>query len=363
MPRAQIKSFNITILVFLCFLLATSVAMVYSATHSAEYSSIYSNYYLKQLMWVLVGLAVMFVVSRISYVIWIELADKIYWITIVLLLILLIFGRSMRWFHIGPFTFQPSELAKITMLFALTRFILDNKGKVDIFHGFLKISGLMAIPLVLIIIQPDLGTGLVFIPLFFCLLYIGKVSTRYIVYCLTLLIPAGIASWYFMKDYQRMRLISFMNPEADPLGSGYSVIQSKIAIGSGGLIGKGFMKGTQSQLNFIPEHHTDFIFSVMGEELGFLGVMVILLFFFAIIMEGIKIAKHAKDQAGSMLAAGVVALITAQLFMNIGMTLGILPVVGVPLPFMSYGGSSMLFSMMLMGVLLNVHTTIKKFSS
>ncbi|MEI7903785.1 MAG: rod shape-determining protein RodA [Candidatus Firestonebacteria bacterium] len=361
MPRAQVRTFNTAILIFLFLLLSISIAMVYSTTHSSEISTVYSNYYLKQLMWAVLGTALMFLVSRISYTIWIELAGKLYWITIAMLLALLIFGRSMRWFHIGPFTFQPSEFAKVTMLFALTRFILDNKGKVDVLMGFAKISLLLGLPLVLIVIQPDLGTGLVFIPLFFCLLYVGKVSTRYIVYSISLLIPAGVASWYFMKDYQRMRLISFMNPEADPLGSGYSIIQSKIAIGSGGLFGKGFMKGTQSQLNFIPEHHTDFIFSVIGEELGFFLVLVIIMLFFAIIMEGIKIAKHAKDMEGSMLAAGVVALITTQLFMNIGMTLGILPVVGVPLPFMSYGGSSMLFSMMLIGVLLNVNNTIKKF--
>ena len=270
----------------------------------------------------------------------------------------------MRWFHIGPFTFQPSELAKFTMPLALSRFILDNKGKSEVLEGLIKIGVMTVIPLVLIIVQPDLGTGLVFVPLFFCLLYVGGVSLRYLGYLITLLvISAPVYYFTLMKTYQKNRLLSFLTPESDPLGNGYSIIQSKIAVGSGSIFGKGFMKGTQSQLNFIPEHHTDFIFSVVGEEMGFLLVFLLLVVYLMLILEGLKIAMHAKDKAGMLLASGVVTLLTTQLFMNIGMTIGILPVVGVPLPLLSYGGSSLLFTMALIGILLNVHASIKKFSS
>ena len=364
MPRAPVKTFNLVILSCVVLLLAFSVLMIYSATNSVEYRALYKTFYLRQILWSAIGLCVMFVVSLINYSTWIEIADKLYWFTVVLLILLLFFRGSMRWFHIGPFTFQPSELAKFTMPLALSRFILDNKGKAEVLEGMIKIGIMTVIPLVLIIIQPDLGTGLVFIQLFFCLLYVGDVSIRYLGYLITLMaVFAPVYYFTLMKSYQKARLLSFLNPESDPLGNGYSIIQSKIAVGSGSIFGKGFMKGTQSQLNFVPEHHTDFIFAVVGEEMGFLLVFILLLVYLMMILEGLKIAMHAKDKAGMLLASGVVSLLTAQLFMNIGMTIGILPVVGVPLPLLSYGGSSLLFTMALIGILLNVHSTIKRSSS
>jgi rod shape determining protein RodA len=358
-----IRSFNLIVIFFLFLLLMIGVLMIYSATNSMEYSAIYHNYYIKQLLWVVIGLAAMFLVSTVNYSIWVENGYFLYALTIILLVMLPLLGRSMRWFHIGPFTFQPSELSKATLLIALTRFISDSKGKMHLLEGLFKASMLIGIPMVLIVIQPDLGTALIFVPLFFCLLYVSGVRGKYLVYSIAGLVMFMPVFWYVMKDYQKKRLFSFINPEADPLGSGYSLIQSKIAIGSGGFFGKGLFKGTQSQLNFIPEHHTDFIFSVIGEELGFIFAVAILLIFYILIMEAIKIAVYAKDKSGQMLATGIVCIFVTQIFMNVGMTMGILPVVGVPLPFVSYGGSSLLFNMVLMGILLNIHSSIKKFSS
>lgn len=365
--KRSLKSFNYVILITVLTLVTIGELLIYSATNSLEYSSLYHNYYLKQLVFIIVSLITMFFVSNVNYHIWIELANKLYIFTVFLLILILIIGKSkaggfVRWFHFGSFSFQPSELCKAALVLAITRFIIDNKGKIALFEGFIKIFCLVGIPLVLIIIQPDLGTAMIFIPLIFFMMFIAGIKLKYLIYSLILIITASPFFWFLMKDYQKRRILSFINPEADPLGSGYSVIQSKIAIGSGGILGKGFLKGTQSQLNFIPEHHTDFVFSVLGEEFGFIGVLIVLCLYYVFVMEGIKIAIHAKDKAGRILATGIISMFVSQVFINIGMTLGILPVVGVPLPFLSYGGSSLLFNMVLIGILFNINSSIKKFS-
>lgn len=357
MPES--KKLNRILLVTVLLLSIIGILMIYSATNNIEYSYFYHNSYLRQLFWILIGFIVMFIISKVNYVVWIEISYKLYFFALFLLVLLFIVGKSkfggLRWFHLGPFSFQPSEFCKVVLILSLTRFIVDNKGKIELIYGLLKTFLMIAIPLVLIVIQPDLGTALIFIPVCFFVLLVGGVRVKYLICSFLSLLILSPLFWHLLKDYQKRRLISFINPESDPLGSGYSIIQSKIAIGSGGIFGKGFLKGTQSQLNFLPEHHTDFIFSVIGEELGLIGVSIVLFLYYLFIMEGVKIAICAKDKAGKILATGVVFMFAIQIFVNIGMTLGLLPIVGIPLPFLSYGGSAFLFSMILVGILLNIH--------
>lgn len=368
LEQQSIRSLNKIILISIGVLCIFSLIMIYSATSTRETTIFRYNFFLKQLVWVCVSFILMLYVSRINYEFWIGHAPWLYYITITLLLILLLIGKnvfgSVRWFHFGPIAFQPSEFAKVGLVLMLTKFIADSKGKIDLLEGMWKTFLLVGIPLALILLQPDLGTTLIFIPMVFFMLFIGGMKKRYLLSTFVLLAAiAPIFYLFLMKDYQKKRIFSFLDPAADPLGSGYSLIQSKIAIGSGGLFGKGLFRGTQSQLNFIPEHHTDFIFSVIGEELGFLLSIVIIFFYYLLIMEGIKIAVYAKNRTSAVLATGIVAIFITQIFINLGMTLGLLPVVGVPLPFVSYGGSSLIFSMFLAGILLNIHMSIKKFSA
>ncbi|MEI6845712.1 MAG: rod shape-determining protein RodA [Candidatus Firestonebacteria bacterium] len=369
LPEKQnLKNLNRVILAVIAILSILSLIMIYSATSTSDATGFKNNFFLKQAIWVIISFAMLILVSNVSYEIWIGLSPWMYYMTIGLLLILLLIGKnvfgSVRWFHLGPIAFQPSEFAKASLVLMLTKFISDNKGKIDLLEGMGKTFVIIGVPMSLILLQPDLGTTLIFIPMVFFMLFISGMKKRYLLSTFGLLAAiAPIFYFFLMKDYQKKRITSFLNPESDPLGSGYSLIQSKIAVGSGGFFGKGLFKGTQSQLNFIPEHHTDFIFSVIGEELGFAGAVVILFLYYMLIMEGIKIAIYAKDRTSTILATGIVSIFITQVFVNIGMTLGILPVVGVPLPFLSYGGSSLLFSMFLAGILLNIHRSIKKFST
>ena len=365
--KQSIKSLNKTVLVVIGLLSLMSLVMIYSATSGQEAATFKFNFFWKQLLWVVGSFIMLILVAQVNYEVWLGLSPYMYYSTIGLLLVLLIVGRtvigSVRWFHIGPVAFQPSEFAKVALTLMLTKFIADNKGKIDLLQGMLKTFAIVSVPMFLILIQPDLGTAMIFIPMIFFMLFISGMKKRYLIGTFGLLAAVTPLFWLVMKDYQKTRVFSFLNPEADPLGSGYSLIQSKIAIGSGGLFGKGLFNGTQSQLNFIPEHHTDFIFSVVGEELGFVGAIVMLFLYYILIMEGIKIAIYAKDRGSTILATGIVTIFITQVFVNIGMTLGLLPVVGVPLPFMSYGGSSLIFSMFLTGILLNINMSIKKFSA
>ena len=368
LEKQRLKSLNKIILIVIAVLSVLSLVMIYSATSTVEATGFKNNFFVKQAIWVVISFFMLIIVSTISYEVWIGLSPWMYYITVGLLLILLLVGKnvfgSVRWFHLGPIAFQPSEFVKASLVLMLTKFIADNKGKIDLLEGMGKTFILIGIPMSLILLQPDLGTTLIFIPMIFFMLFISGMKKRYLITTFALLAAlAPIFYFFLMKDYQRKRITSFLNPEGDPLGSGYSLIQSKIAVGSGGFFGKGLFKGTQSQLNFIPEHHTDFIFSVIGEELGFLGAVIILFLYYLLIMEGIKIAIYSKDRTSTILATGIVSIFITQVFVNIGMTLGILPVVGVPLPFLSYGGSSLLFSMFLAGILLNINLSIKKFSA
>jgi rod shape determining protein RodA len=258
------------------------------------------------------------------------------------------------------FSFQPSELVKLTIIIALARYFSEKDTERELGLGDLIGPVLIvAVPSLLILKQPDLGTALFLVILLMSVVMLFKIRRKLIM----LFTGSGIIViplfWFFLKDYQRKRILTFLNPELDPLGSGYHIIQSIIAIGSGGMFGKGYLKGTQTQLKFLPEQQTDFVFSVFAEEWGFLGVLILIFLFLALILWGLKIARRSKDMSGMMMAYGVTMYVFWEIFINIGMVLGILPVVGIPLPFMSYGGSSMVVLMMGIGLLINV--SIRRF--
>ncbi len=284
--------------------------------------------------------------------------------TVVMLALVDIVGRTtlgaQRWISLGPLgSFQPSELAKIALIITLAKHIDGIKDPRD-WPTVFPILVHVAVPVVLILKQPDLGTALVVGAILAAMLFVGGAPLRMLG---TLAVGVGAVSpvlWHFLHDYQRRRLLSFLDPGLDPLGTGYALIQSKIAIGSGQLLGKGLHHGTQTLLHFIPEQHTDFIFTVIGEELGFVGAMLMLGLFAVWLWRGTAIAMEAKDRLGMLMAVGVTAMVGFHVFINVGMTIGLMPITGIPLPFISHGGSALLLMFMATGLLLNVGMRRKK---
>jgi rod shape determining protein RodA len=283
----------------------------------------------------------------------------VYGVALCCLIAVLAYGMitagAQRWVKLGSISFQPSEFVKISLILSLAKFFAvppDRKGYSlrDLSYPFL----LLGVPLLLILKQPDLGTAIILFLIFFSILLFVKVRWSSM---LTLVI-GGMSVvpilWRFLKEYQKKRIITFFNPDLDPLGAGYHIIQSKIAVGSGGILGKGFMNGTQCKLGFLPEQQTDFIFSALTEEWGLVGSVFVVGIYFALILWGLRIAVESKDRFGAIVAFGVVSMLFWHVFINVGMVLGIMPVVGIPLPLLSYGGSFLLSTLAGVGLLLNV---------
>jgi rod shape determining protein RodA len=281
-------------------------------------------------------------------------------VVVVLLLLVLVAGKTSmgatRWLHLGFFNIQPSEPMKIVIIMTFARFFTSFQTMQGLSLRELGLPLLiLAVPALLIMKQPDLGTAIMIILIVgTIILYVG-VRWSTIVTLVLAAIPSGYVGWhYLLRDYQKNRILNFVNPERDPLKSGYHLIQSKIAVGSGGLSGKGFMLGTQSQLRFLPEQHTDFAFSVFAEEWGFVGCLVVIVLYLLLVLWGLQVAARCNDRFGSLLAVGVTTMLGWHIIINMGMVIGLFPVVGVPLPFFSYGGTSMVTSMIGIGVLLNI---------
>jgi len=315
------------------------------------------NFYQKQLIWGAIGLAGMAAFMTFDYRRLHAVAWPLYIVTLVLLLAVPILGKTVlgarRWLDFGVFSFQPSELAKFTVLLLGARLLSGSSERLDL-KELGTVLGLGALPALLIIKQPDLGTGmLVFLLLGGLILYRGIVPWLFRTLCVLVPIIMPLF-WFVLKDYQKRRILAFLDPATDPLGSGYHILQSEIAVGSGRLFGKGFLAGTQSQLRFLPEKHTDFAVAVFGEEWGFFGMIVLLSLFCAYLYQIAVVARDAKDPYGSFLAAGVFFYFFWQILINMGMVMGLMPVVGVPLPFVSYGGSATLVNFSLVGLVLNV---------
>ncbi|HEX7125073.1 MAG TPA: rod shape-determining protein RodA [Thermodesulfobacteriota bacterium] len=314
----------------------------------------------RQLQWLVIGSVLMVVFLVVHYHFIGRAAYFGYAVVLAMLACVLLFGRSgggaQRWLPLGPVAVQPSEFAKLAVIVVLARwFSRDGRGDKPLGLVDLVVPGLLAgVPTLMVMKQPDLGTALIIFFIFCAMVAIHGIRLK----ALLLIVGTGLAAspvvWRHLKPYQRSRLLTFMNPEADPQGTGYHILQSKIAIGSGRLFGKGFTEGTQSQLQFLPEHHTDFAFAVWGEEWGFLGAFLLLLLYFVLILWGLNIALKAKDRLGTLLAYGITAYLFLHVAINIGMVTGVLPVVGVPLVLMSYGGSSVFTTLACVGLLLNI---------
>jgi len=342
-------------------LITTTMAIVFIGLLCLYSSSRVTNIaiFYKQLMWIMIGVPVMLIVFIVDYRVLLRSAWPLYILMLIGLVLVLMVGREIsgarRWISLGPLGIQPSELAKIIVIIWLAYWGEQKKH----IRGY-GIKELIApaffifIPVGLILVEPDLGTaGIVALISCTLLLLLGIKRTTFIG-LLTVFISAMPFVWFSLKEYQRVRIISFLDPSRDPLGSGYHAMQSKIAVGSGGLLGKGFLEGTQTQLRFLPEHHTDFIFSVVAEEWGFAGSALLLLLYGALVTKITQIGFKAKDRFGTMICFGIAAYFTLHIFINIAMAVGIFPVVGVPLPFISYGGSFMLINWICIGLALNI---------
>ncbi|HIJ20808.1 MAG TPA: rod shape-determining protein RodA, partial [Deltaproteobacteria bacterium] len=287
-----------------------------------------------------------------------------YFISVILLVIVLVVGKvssgSQRWLVLGPISFQPSELMKIAMVMVLAKFFSEQGGSSeyrlrDLWQPFL----LILFPFAFILKEPDLGTALFLALLSASMVLIAKVHWKSLLIFFAACASFAPFVWIGLKDYQRARIMTFINPDMDPLGAGYHINQSKIAIGSGFLWGKGFLQGTQTRLHFLPEQHTDFAFSVLAEEWGLIGSVAVLFLYLFLILWGLNIARSSKDRFGSMMAIGIVGIVFWQVVINVGMVTGLLPVVGIPLLLFSYGGSSLITSMAALGLLMNI--SIRRF--
>lgn len=355
--RRIFQNFDWTLFALVMCICAIGVVNIYSTGFSLGENS--SQLYLKQIQWIMLGLVLMVVAFLIDYRAIAQAAYIIYAISIVSLVYVALLGHTangaQRWISFGFVLFQPSELMKITMIIALARYFDDHKSHEPYLLRELFVPILMVlIPCALIIRQPDLGTALMLVIVAASMvLFIGVHWKSIMIAAATAVVLLPLA-WLCLKDYQKDRLLTFLSPETDPLGTGYHIIQSMIAIGSGGFLGKGFLQGSQTQLKFLPEQQTDFVFSVFAEEWGFAGGFVLVLMFVSLLIWGFKIALHSRDLLGTIIAFGITALIAWEMIINMGMVLGMLPVVGIPLPFLSYGGSAMASMLAAIGLLMNI---------
>jgi rod shape determining protein RodA len=358
--RRMIKNFDWKVLILALIITLIGIITIYSANFT-EYGGDFLSvvYVKKQIIWFFISIGVMLIFLTFDYSLLEEYAIHIYIVNIILLIAVMFFGKkslgAQRWLSFGGISIQPSELFKLTTVIIVAKFFSkEDKLKGYSLLELTKLIVMILIPVLLIVKQPDLGTGLLILALFVSMLLFVGINFSSIIKVVTgalLFIPLF---WNFLKPYQKNRILTFIFPERDPLGAGYHIIQSKIAVGSGKLFGKGYLHGTQNKLNFLPEEHTDFIFSVFAEEWGFIGCAILILLYLIFFILLIKISNKAKDNFGALLVLGIMFIFFWQFFINIGMVIGILPVVGIPLPLISYGGTSLVVSYALIGLAINV---------
>ena len=333
---------------------ALGVLQIYSATYATQWRGAWW----KQIIFVVAGLAIMWFMASIDYHSLMGKVPILYLVSIVTLMAVLLVGTrvfgSRRWIIILGFTFQISEFVKLVLILLVARFLTELRTDTLDGRELLKLSGLVGLPMLLVAKQPDLGTALTYLPILAIGVYLAGLRTQYLVVIGLLVVFVVPVSWTFLHDYQKARLASFLNPDRDPRGTGYQTIQSKIAVGAGGMWGQGVAKGTQTQLRFLPVPHTDFIFSAFAEEHGFVGVVIVLALYFMLLMQIVQNAQTAPDRAGMYICMGVVALLVFHLLVNVGMVVGRMPVTGIPLPLMSAGGSNTLSTFLMLGLVNNV---------
>ena len=362
--RRLFTNFDWSLLAAVFLLILCGIVLVFSATHSAP-SVVSRNLFRKQAYWAMLATFGLLVTISIDYHQIIRYGVFFYTVDNLMLIYLLAGGGGgkagvNRWINFMGISIQPSEFSKVILVLMLASF-LSRRYQEDIrAREMMILLILLCIPLLLVVKQPDLGSALMLMPIFLVMILVAEVPLRW----LFLLGGSGLTAlpivWRHLKPYQINRILSFAKPNLDPLGIGYQVLQSKIAVGSGGSLGRGFLAGTQSQLRFIPQHHTDFIFSVLAEEWGFIGCIVVIGLFLFIILKGIDFALHAKDRLGTIMAMGIVSMFAFHVITNVSMVVGLMPVTGIPLPFLSYGGTSLVTNMVAVGLLLNIR--MRRFS-
>ncbi len=399
------RHFDLQVGISSLLLAAGGAISIYSATFDAHALGIFN----RQLLWIAGGTVIMVIIGFLPFRLLQSMSYAAYFFSLFLLVSVLLLGRtvsgSTSWFNLGAFRIQPSEFAKIATVLALASYLSRSDVSLQTPRNLLAAVGIAAAPVVLILLQPDFGTTVIYGGMFFAILFWGGASpftllaivapivcaiaalfgttpflvvvalfgvliyvtmehrlVAAVVFSLMVLFGISVQVIYDgLKPYQQKRIDTFLNPNADPLGAGYNSLQSKVAIGSGGFLGKGYLKGSQTQLNFIPEQWTDFIFCVPGEEFGFVGAATVLVLFAALLVRGVTLASIVKSRYASFVAIGLTAIFATHVCMNIGMALGLLPVVGVPLPFLSYGGSSLISGMIMIGILMNLYTNRKEY--
>jgi len=397
-----LKRIDFVLICAMLGLLIMGLLALYSSSYTGQESTTQTNHFLKQLGWIVIGMNSVIIVYFIPHR-WIYSSAYIFYgISLFFLFLIFFIGKvglgAERWLQMGPFSFQPSELAKVASVLAVARYISNEETDLNNPKYFLIAGSFLVIPFAMIIRQPDLGTSMVFLamalPMFYWaglqlsnllliivpffvmlasfsfstflilmillvgyLIYSRRTKIVFITVFLTNIIMGLLTPvlWNHLKPYQQNRIKIFLNPESDPRGAGYQIIQSKVAIGSGGALGKGFMQGSQTQLRFLPEQHTDFIFAVIAEEFGFLGAVTGLILFLILIIRSIQIASMVRNKFNSIVIVGITTIIFFHVSVNLGMAVGLLPVTGLPLPFISYGGSSLVTNMIMIGILLNFY--------
>ncbi|MBZ4682717.1 MAG: rod shape determining protein RodA [Fusobacteriaceae bacterium] len=351
----RLKKLDYMFIINILIIFAFGLVTIYSATRVKT-----DTFIIKEVIFGIMSIGVFLVFSLIDYRVYSKNAKLIYIFNILFLLSVYAFGSKIlgatRWIKLGPINIQPSEFAKIFFILTFSEHLVNGYNKN--FYGIraIFISGLHLLPIFLLIVnQPDLGTSLVLVFLYMELIFLNNIDLKtYFSLIFLGIISIPIGYFFFLKEYQRKRILTFLNPEADILGSGWNVIQSMIAVGSGGVFGKGLFQGTQNKLKFLPESHTDFIFAVLSEELGFIGSGFLVILYAFLVFSIIKIGNKSEDRYGSLVAYGIAGIIFFHSIVNIGMVIGIMPVTGLPLLLMSYGGSSLLFTAMILGIVQSV---------
>ncbi len=356
--RRLIENWDWILLLLLLLLGALSVLNLYSATYQIRDLG-GSQVVVKQIYWYMIGFVAFLLMTTFDYAVLEQVAYPFYFISVVLLALVLFTGNpisgSRRWLSLGPISFQVSEMAKIAVVLVLAKFFSEgDKFQERSWRNLLQPAALIGLPAVLILKEPDLGTTLHLVLAALSMVFFVRVNWKMVSILAVPALALAPFVWVKLKPYQQTRILTFIRPDMDPLGAGYHINQSKIAIGSGQLWGKGFLHGTQTRLYFLPEQHTDFAFSVFAEEWGFVATAVFLLLYLFLVLWCLNIAKAAKNKFGSLVAVGIVSIIFWQVVINVGMVLGLLPVVGIPLVLFSYGGSSLVSTMAAMGLVMNI---------
>ncbi len=363
------------------FVLVLIMILVYGLVILSSAGSSISNdslfYVKKQAMWLVLGIILAILIMRYDFSNLVRYTRYLYGLSLIILIVVLVFGQEVRgvtgWISVGPLpAVQPAEFTKILLILSFAEFLSQRKGYLNTFNEMLPCFAYMGLPFLLILAQPDLGTALVYIAITLSMMFVAGANPSILLKLITgavlavaliLFLHFKFGMWLPLDDYQIHRLTMFINPYNDGQGgrgAGWNTIQSLVAIGSGGVFGKGLFNGTQVQLNFLPEHHTDFIYAVIGEELGFIGAALVILLFGILMIRTVYIALNSKEYYGMLMVIGITAMWLFHIFENIGMSIGLMPITGIPLPFLSYGGSSMLTNLIGVGLILNVNIREKK---